>query len=81
MQNLGHQQNSLDMLSELRFQSYHVNTSAGKIEFYCGFWVGLQHTTSSGASRGAPHGVANLKARKGAADTLNKGSGALGKVK
>ena len=37
---------------------------------------------SSGASRGAPHGLAILKVRKGAFDALNKGSGALGgKVK
>ena len=36
---------------------------------------------SSGASRGAPDRVATLKVRKGAFDALNKGSGALGKVK
>ena len=36
---------------------------------------------SSGAWRGAPDGVATLKVRKGAFDALNKGSGALGKVK
>ena len=36
---------------------------------------------SSGASRGAPHGVASLKERQGAFGALNKGSGALGKVK
>ena len=36
--------------------------------------------TSSGASRGAPDGVASLKVRQGAFDALKKGSGALGKV-
>ena len=30
---------------------------------------------------GVPDGVATLKVRKGAFDALNKGSGALGKVK
>ena len=35
---------------------------------------------SNGASRGAPHGVATLKVRKGAFDALNKGYGALGEV-
>ena len=30
---------------------------------------------------GCPDGVATLKVRKGAFDALNKGSGALGKVK
>ena len=34
-----------------------------------------------GASQGAPDGVATLKIRKGAFDALNKGSGALGKVR
>ena len=32
-------------------------------------------------SQSAPDGVATLKVRKGAFDALNKGSGALGKVK
>ena len=36
---------------------------------------------SSGASRGAPDGVACLKVRQGAFDALKKGSGGLGKVK
>ena len=36
---------------------------------------------SSDAWRGAPDGVATLKVRKGAFDALNKGSGALAKVK
>ena len=36
---------------------------------------------SSGASRGALDGVATLKVRKRAFDALNRGSGALGKVK
>ena len=36
---------------------------------------------SSSASLGAPHGVATLKVRKGGVDALNKGSGALRKVK
>ena len=36
---------------------------------------------SSGAWQGAPDGVATLMARKGAFDALNKGSGALGRVK
>ena len=36
---------------------------------------------SSGFSRGAPHGVATLKARKGAFDALKKGSGPFEKVK
>ena len=35
---------------------------------------------SRGAWRGAPDRVATLKARKGAFDTMNKGSGAVGKV-
>ena len=35
----------------------------------------------SGAWRGAPDGVATLKVSKGAFDALNRGSGALGKVK
>ena len=34
---------------------------------------------SSGASWGAPHGVATLEVRKGAFDTFKKGSGAHGK--
>ena len=44
-------------------------------------WVYRLPTKSSAASRGAPHGVATLKVRKGAFDALNKGSGALGKLK
>ena len=34
----------------------------------------------SGASWGAPHGASTLKVRKGAFDSLNRGSGALGEV-
>ena len=41
--------------------------------------TGVSESLSSGASRGAPHGVVNLKVRKGAFQALNKGSGALGK--
>ena len=35
--------------------------------------------SSSGASRGAPDGVAALEVKKGASYALNKGSGALEK--
>ena len=59
-------------------QIYVVN--CGQIET----WLRQLHVVlvmSSGASRGAPQGVATLKVRKGAFDVLNKGSGALGKVK
>ena len=34
---------------------------------------------SSGASRGAPHGMAILKVRMGTFDASQRGSGALGK--
>ena len=40
-----------------------------------------QFPKSSGAWQGAPDGVATLEVRKGASHALNKGSGALGKVK
>ena len=36
---------------------------------------------SRAATQAVLHGVATLKARKGAFDALNKGSGAVGKVK
>ena len=41
----------------------------------------LAISVSSGAWRGAPDGIATLEVRKGPFDALNKGPGALGKVK
>ena len=60
----------LNVFGDIAFQTFRLKfTSCLKFRF------------SSGAWRGAPDGVATLKVRKGAFNALNKGSGALGKVK